>query len=205
MAHIREALATFVNSLYSHTSRFDNFNPWNGMTGDFNAFEITGWNIFNGKGKCIECHNGSNLDGAYGTTFEDIGLDVNYADRGRGKITNHTTDYGKFNVPTLRNIALTAPYMHDGRYTTLRQVIDHYSEGIQDSPNLSWHFRNIPQSAMVIDSFSQFPSNIPPSNFASFPVQPLNLTEQEKNNREAFLKTLTDVPFISDPKFSNPF
>ncbi len=217
IARIRGALSEFVNDLSSTNSRFDRASTAN--TGQFNgngltAFEIAGWQLFNGKGKCINCHNGPNFNGGnqniyentLTSTFENIGLEVNYSDIGRGKITQNTADNGKFNIPTLLNIAVTAPYMHDGRYATLRQVIDHYSEGIQDSPNLSFHFRDIPSNLFTnsIDSFG-FSQVLPPANFASFPVKPLSLTEQEKNNLEAFLNTLTDVNFLADPKFSNPF
>jgi cytochrome c peroxidase len=192
---IRQSIAWFVSSLTSHNSKYDR--------GNLNAFEQNGQQIFHGKAKCYSCHNGQDLNG-YGSDYEDIGLEVNYADKGRGKITNNTQDDGKFNVPTLRNIGLTAPYMHDGRYKTLRDVIDHYSDGIQDSPNLSWVFRNIPSgffdsggaSSQFVDVQGSFPA---------FPVLSINLTETEKRDLEAFLNTLTDEQFVTDPRYSNPF
>lgn len=173
---IRTALSEFLDNFSSFNSKYD--------TKPLNAIERQGFNIFTGKGRCYGCHNGFNFNG-YDDSYENIGLEVNYADRGRGKITNDANDDGKFLVPTLRNIALTAPYMHDGRFKTLREVIDHYNEGIQDSKNLSW----------VLRDFSGF----------SFPIVKLGLTENEKVALEKFLETLTDVNFISDPKYSNPF
>ena len=210
VSNIRTALAAFVRNLYSFNSKFDNNrDSLGGISNGLNAFELNGWQIFNGKGRCINCHNGNNLNGGdqsiyfnQQSTFENIGLEVNYTDNGRGKITSNTADNGKFNIPTLRNIALTAPYMHDGRYATLREVIDHYSEGIQDNPNLSFHFRDFPGNSTISNGFNFI---TPPSNFASYPVVRLNLTEQEKKDLEAFLNALTDVNFIADPKYSNPF
>jgi cytochrome c peroxidase len=180
---IRTALAAFVSDLYSANSRFD--------TGNLTAEEQNGWNLFTGKAMCYNCHNGNGFNG-YGSDYENTGLDVNYVDAGRGKITKLTSDNGKFNVPTLRNIALSAPYMHDGRYTTLRQVIDHYSEGVQNSPNLSWALR----AGVTGNNFS---------NASSLPPVRLNLTEQEKKELEAFLNSLTDLDFVTDPRYANPF
>jgi cytochrome c peroxidase len=203
-----------VGSISSWNSKFDHGNE------NFTAMELQGRNIFQGKGRCYNCHNGSDLNG-YSTDYENIGLEVNYADKGRGKITQNANDDGKFIVPSLRNIELSAPYMHDGRFKTLREVIDHYSEGIQDSKNLSYTFRDLsglpnstivrpnnPPNTFVPDNLNSLPNNQNPivsDNLNSFPVSKLNLTEDEKKALEAFLKTLTDVSFIADPKFSNPF
>ena len=190
---IRQALSSFVSNLNSFNNKFDQNN--------LNDFEKLGWQIFTGKGRCYNCHNGQNLNG-YSTDYENIGLDVNYTDFGRGKITHNSNDNGKFNVPSLRNVAVSGPYMHDGRYKTLREVIDHYSEGIQNSTNLSWVFRDLPNS--TLDSLGSFPVSSS-SCLSSFPVVKLSLTETEKKNLEAFLNSLTDESFITDPKFSNPF
>ncbi len=88
---------------------------------------------------------------------------------------------GEFKSPSLRNIAVTAPYMHDGRFNTLAEVIEHYNSGIQDHPQLA----------------NQLQQNGQPER--------LNLTQQEKDALVAFLETLTDVTFLNDPKFSDPF
>jgi cytochrome c peroxidase len=102
------------------------------------------------------------------------GLDVLSSDPGRN---------GRFRAPSLRNIALSAPYMHDGRFATLREVIEHYDHGIQNSPQLSTVLR---QNQIG-------------------PVLRLNLSAVEKDALEAFLLTLTDTAFLTDPKFSDPF
>ncbi|MBI3502449.1 MAG: c-type cytochrome [Bacteroidetes bacterium] len=188
---IRHALAAFAANLYSNNSKWD--LQWQGIP--LSPLEQQGLTVFEGKGRCYSCHNGGDFNG-YVSDYENIGLEVIYADKGRARITGNSTDDGKFAVPTLRNIELTAPYMHDGRYNTLREVIDHYDNAIQDSKNLSWVFRDFPS----VDTAS-----VVPPNFSSFPVVKLNLTEDEKKALEAFLKTLTDVSFATDPKFSNPF
>jgi cytochrome c peroxidase len=89
---------------------------------------------------------------------------------------------GVFRAASLRNIALTAPYMHDGRFAALRDVIDHYDHGIVDSTNLD---------ALLRDS--------------SGAVRHMNLSEQDKQALEAFLNTYTDSAMLSDPKFKDPF
>ena len=91
-------------------------------------------------------------------------------------------DNGKFKVNSLRNIALTAPYMHDGRFETLEEVIGFYDRGIQDNPNLDQRLR------------------VNNGN-----VRRMNLNPQERAALVAFLRTLTDVEFITDVKFSDPF
>src|SRR5206468_3317264 len=99
------------------------------------------------------------------------GLDVQSADPGKA---------GKFRAASLRNIAFSAPYMHDGRFATLREVIEHYDHGIQDSPQLSAELRE----------------NI------TGPVVRMNLSESDKDALEAFLNTFTDTSFLTDPRFS---
>lgn len=194
VARIRTALTSFVSNLYSHNSKYD--------SGLLSAAELQGKALFEGKARCYSCHNGSDFNG-YSATFRNIGLDVNYADIGRGKITNLETDKGVFLVPTLRNIAYSAPYMHDGRYNTLREVIDHYDHGIQDSRNLSWFLRDIPDN--VLDTVNVFDPEQVNTMFTGYPVTRLNLSEQEKVALEAFLRSLSDPEFLTDPKLSDPF
>jgi cytochrome c peroxidase len=91
---------------------------------------------------------------------------------------------GVFRAAALRNIAVTGPYMHDGRFATLREVIDHYDHGVQDSPDLD---------SLLRDGLN-----------AGLPKR-LNLSEEDKDALEAFLRTMTDDAFLSDPKFSDPF
>ena len=102
------------------------------------------------------------------------GLDATVIDVGAGN--------GRFKSPSLRNIAVSAPYMHDGRFATLAEVVDHYDHGVQDSPNLAPQLRN-PDGT----------------------VRRLNLTAAQKAALIAFLGTLTDNALLTDPKFSDPF
>ena len=111
------------------------------------------------------------------------GLENPYVDKGVGALTGRPQDEGLFKVPSLRNIELTAPYMHDGRFATLEEVVDFYNAGVVDNPNLSPPLRN--------------PQNGTPRR--------LNLTSAQKAALVAFLKTLTDTSVTTDPKFSDPF
>jgi cytochrome c peroxidase len=116
-----------------------------------------------------------------GGLFSNIGLDEVYTDNGVGEVTRQASDNGRFKIPSLRNVALTGPYMHDGRFETLEEVIEHYSDGIEDNPNLD----------------SRLQENGQPIVF--------NISEQETEAIIAFMHTLTDYDMITDPKFSNPF
>jgi cytochrome c peroxidase len=103
-------------------------------------------------------------------------------DKGVGAITGNPAEDGKFKVPSLRNIELTAPYMHDGRFTNLEQVVEFYNSGVVDNPNLS-----------------------PPLRGPGGAVRRLNLTNAQKAALVAFLKTLTDPNLATDVKYSDPF
>ena len=108
------------------------------------------------------------------------GLDATFADDGRGKATEDPADNGKFKVTSLRNIALTAPYMHDGRFNTLEEVVDHYSEQIKASATLDPALEQTRETGLF-------------------------LTEQDNKDLVAFLKTLTDKELTTNPKYSSPF
>ena len=103
-----------------------------------------------------------------------------YVDKGRGKVTGKIQDNGKFMIPSLRNLAFTAPYMHDGRFKTLDEVLDFYSEGVQQSAN--------------VDSKMEFAHR-----------GGVALTRDEKQKILKFLLTLSDSAFINDREFGNPF
>jgi len=185
MIRISSALGTFINAISATNSRLDQFNK--GNTSVFSALELEGKMLFDTKYNCASCHNGGGGIGGGGYTgggfsFLDIGLDNSYADLGRGEVTGVSTDNGTFKVPDLHNVAITAPYMHDGRYKTLSEVLDHYSHNIQGSPNLDIRLRD---------------------NTGN-PIQ-MNISDQEKQAIIAFLNTLTDYTMMTDPKFSNPF
>jgi cytochrome c peroxidase len=119
-------------------------------------------------------------------------LENPYVDKGIGDLTGLPQDEGEFKVPSLRNIELTAPYMHDGRFATLEQVVEFYNSGVVAHPNLSGPLRAGPPP----------PPGAPPP-----PVLPLrlNLSTDQKTALVAFLKTLTDTSVTTDPKFQDPF
>ncbi len=165
---ISKALAGFLKSMISLNSKYDQ-----GIETDFANFSLKeklGMELFIGKARCNSCHGGKILSG---WSARNIGLDLNYEDEG---VAN-----GAFKVPSLKNIALTGPYMHDGRFNTLLEVVNHYNEGIKNHPNLSWHLK-------VNDE----------------PLR-LGLTDLEKEALVAFLETLTDEDYLTDLRFSNPF
>jgi cytochrome c peroxidase len=171
-----KAIAQFERTLVSFNSRFDNYY----YEGDSNALsdsEKRGLQLYmSNRTECYHCHTDPLMtDNAY----RNNGLDNFFIDLGRSKFTGLATDKGKFRVPTLRNIALTAPYMHDSRFTTLEQVIDQYDHGVQSqSPNLDENIGNLKDG--------------------------LNLTVQERTDLLAFLRTLTDSSFIMNPAFLAP-
>lgn len=173
---IRMAIEQFVVSILSFNSKYDQYF----YKDDFTAFseqEKRGLKLFLGKAQCNNCHNSVLLTNQQ---FMNNGLDTAIK-IGHYNVTADPIDRGKFKVPTLRNIALTAPYMHDGRFKTLDDVIDFYNSKVQkNSENLD--FRMV-----------------------AF-VQPggLGLTTEEKEDLKAFLLTLTDSTLLTNPKYSDP-
>jgi cytochrome c peroxidase len=122
----------------------------------------------------------------------NIGLDVVYTDQGTEAITGVKSQNGYFIIPSLRNVGLTAPYMHDGRFATLGQVIDHYSDSIQPHPDLDpFLYQTNFAAGQVITTTGQ-------------PVK-MNISATEKAQLIAFLNSLTDYTITTDPKFSNPY
>lgn len=198
-----KALAQFIRTLISSRSKFDEFSK----TGDLSILtpsERRGfekftrdpvWDNFGtmltSGSDCFHCHSPARdfRDFTSFGTFRNNGLDSvvslkDFKDRGRGEVTLDTMDNGKFKVPSLRNLVYTAPYMHDSRFETLDEVIDHYNAGGKPSRNL--------------DNFmgrKQFANN----------GGHLGLNEQDKKDLINFLKTLTDTAFVKDPRFSSPF
>jgi cytochrome c peroxidase len=164
-SNLGKAIAAFENTLETSSTHFDRYIE---DIDSFTESEKRGHEIFNEKGKCFDCHFGPDFTG---DEFRNIGLfngeELN--DSGRYKITLNKKDIGTFKVPGLRNIAVTAPYMHNGMFKTLREVIDYY-----DTPD-----------AFISNSI----------NRDTLLQKPLGLTEQEKQDLEAFLHTLTDDRF----------
>ncbi|MBO9614264.1 MAG: cytochrome-c peroxidase [Dyadobacter sp.] len=176
-----QALSQFMMTMVSATSRYDYF-----LRGDASALtaqEKDGLSIF--KQKCASCHAGELFTDQ---KFRNNGLVPNRInDQGRYNITLNAEDRLKFKVPSLRNVGLTAPYMHDGRFTTLEQVLDHYAN---DKPGSK-------------DSIYVSPTLDPLLNVAG-QKRGISLTSAEKQSIIAFLKTLNDDDFIKDKRFSDP-
>ena len=190
------ALSQFIRSIVSIDSRFDIGFEAAGFPEDeeqmpdfpnFTAQENMGMDIFyrgrNGA-TCLYCHG---TPQHVNDEAKNNGLSLNYTDKGKGEITNNLAHNGLFKVPSLRNITKTAPYMHDGRFATLEEVVNHYSDNVADHPNLNFRLKD-----------SDDPS--PNSN-----VLRLNLTQAEKDALVAFLHTLTDEALLTDEKYSDPF
>lgn len=183
--HVAKAIAQFLRTMISGSSKFDviykyeNSIPfsgndaaiWQSVTNE----ELAGYDLFkslNGA-DCFHCHNGPLMQVQ---KFSNNGLDAVFSDLGRGAVTGSASDNGKFKVPTLRNIELSAPYMHDGRFATLDDVIEHYSTGIHQSP--------------TIDPLIEFASQ-----------GGVQLDAEQRALLLAFLKTLTDEDFVTNPDF----
>jgi cytochrome c peroxidase len=167
------ALENYLLTLTSFDSKFDRV-----LRGEekFTEDERHGFELFSTEydprrgqfgADCFHCHGGTLFQSQ---AFANNGLDANFTDTGRKKITGKTSDDGKFAVPSLRNIALTAPYMHDGRFRTLEEVVEHYSTGVVRSATLD-------------------------PNLAKHPDGGVPLTDADKKALVAFLKTLTDAQF----------
>lgn len=184
--NILKALAQFERTLISAGSDYDKY-----LAGQYKptAQQLSGIALFEnapnpttGKrgANCAHCHGTPKM---YKELFHNNGLDADPADRGIEKLTGQQADRGRFRVPTLRNIMLTAPYMHDGRFATIEEVLDHYSDHIQQSPSLSNFLQDISN-----DKYGTT----------------LALKTEEKKDIIAFLQMLTDSSFINNPAFSNP-
>jgi cytochrome c peroxidase len=206
---LQAALAEFVRNFnFSH-------NKFNGVkigADHYTSLEQQGKLLFEGKALCANCHHLGGGNG-YGTTDQEhnIGLDANYSDNGIGEITKKAEDNGKFMVPALLNIEFTAPYMHDGRFKTLEEVVEHYNSGVQDHPNLDFNLRDF--SDLENMDFNQLLALYDANHdnmldLNELPYRPpvkLNLTATEKQALVAFLKTLSDRSIFTDERFSDPF
>ncbi len=186
---IAKALAQFVRSIVSYQSKYDAGRqtfpavpapPPNAPFPNFTPQENRGKELFLlPQIGCAACHGSETFTAPQ---EKNNGLDLVTVDRGFGAVTNNVANDALFKVTSLRNVELTAPYMHDGRFNTLEQVIEHYSTGVQNHPNLS------PQLKL--------PNGMPRN---------LNLSPADKAALVAFLRTLTDVAVTTDLKYSNPF
>ncbi len=191
---VADAMAQFVRSMIGCDSEMDRqFNSGQPLS----AQAEEGRNIFFGKGTCYNCHSGPDFNdrggffdpffppngGGFGWAQDiaDIGLDEEYSDVGMGVFDPKLV--GVFKIPSLRNVAMTAPYMHDGRFATLEEVVNHYNNGIKKSPNLD----NVFKSWDTGDAIK------------------LGLSEGEVSSLVAFLHSLTDDTYMNDERFADPF
>ena len=178
---IGKALAQFVRSIVSYRSRYDAGRARaQSAQGDFDNFtlqENRGKALF--MRNCSTCHMKDGNEHFFVPTPANTGLrgKDRTADGGVGDVTLRAADLGSFKSPSLRNVEVTAPYGHDGRFATLDALIDHYSDNPISDPNLGY----------------------------AIPVGPLKFTTSEKSALIAFLKTLTDRTCLNDPRFSDPF
>ncbi len=176
---VTKAIAQFERTMISGNSRFDQY-----LLGDENAVtaqEINGFNVFmdEDKGDCFHCH-GSEANPLWtDNIFHNNGLDSSFEDLGLGEVTGDPLDNGKFKSPSLRNLAYTAPYMHDGRFETLEEVINHYSEGLVYSGTIDPLMKNIAEGGA-------------------------QLTENDKADLKAFLLSLSELGYTTNPDFQNP-
>ncbi len=172
-----KAIAQFERTLISGNSKFDNYLLGKAT---LTPQEKNGFDVFmdEAKGDCFHCHGSNNNPLWTDNQFHNNGLDASFLDLGLGAVTGDPADNGKFKTPSLRNLTFTAPYMHDGRFTTLEEVINHYSEGLQFSSTIDPLMKKVNQGGV-------------------------RLTEQEKADLKAFLLTLTDLDFINNPDLKN--
>lgn len=163
--NLARVLANYVRTLRSGDAPFDRYR-W-GDTTALSADAQAGFRLFTGKANCVSCHIGPNLTDE---RLHNTGVSWGGVDRGHYDVSGQETDRGRFKTPTLRNVAVTAPYMHDGSLTTLRDVVDHYDRGGTTNPYLDHEIR------------------------------PLHLGSREKEQLIAFLECLTEAPSTGDPE-----
>ena len=198
--NITRAIGAFQRTLISGNSRYDQFLQGKAS---LTASEQRGLTLFNGeKAECFHCHSGFNFNDQvvhastqvldtpfHNTGLYNIGGTGNFPEGNQGlyEITANPADRGKFRAPSLRNVEVTGPYMHDGSMVTLEEILDFYAAG----------GRNITSGPYAGDGRTN-PNKNPL-------IARINLTAEEKADLVAFLKTLTDHDFLTNPKFSNPF
>ncbi len=175
---VSKAIAQFERTLISGNSRFDRHLLGEDILTDS---ELNGFNVFmdETKGDCFHCH-GSNANPLWtDNIFHNNGLDASFTDNGLGVITGDPLDNGMFKSPSLRNLAYSAPYMHDGRFETLDEVINHYSEGLVFSETIDPLMKSIAEGGV-------------------------HLTEEDKADLKAFLLSLSEPGFTTNPDFQDP-
>ncbi len=174
---VTRAIAQFERTLISGNSKFDQYLLGNAT---LTTEELNGFNVFmdETKGDCFHCHGSNNNPLWTDNKFHNNALDATFTDLGLGEVSGDPNDNGKFKTPSLRNLEFTAPYMHDGRFNTLDEVINHYSEGLQNSATVDPLMKKVNEGGV-------------------------QLSIQEKADLKAFLLTLSDYEFINNSDFQN--
>lgn len=181
---VAKAIAQFLRTMISGNSKFDKVlrNEENFTTDEAYGYELFGRDKNESAGitgaDCFHCH-AAPIFFQLNTDYLNNGMDETFTDLGRGGFTMNPGDNGKFKVPTLRNIELSAPYMHDGRFTTLEQVVEHYSTGLVSSPTISPLMKEVDNGGLLLPPY-------------------------EKKCMVDFMKTLTDWEFVNNPDFKDP-
>jgi cytochrome c peroxidase len=172
-----KAIAQFERTLISANSKFDRYSLGQAT---LTPQELNGLDVFSreDKGDCFHCHGNPNNPLWTNNDFHNNGLDATFVDLGLGAVTGDPNDNGKFRSPSLRNLEYTAPFMHDGRFATIEEVIDHYSEGLQNSSTIDPLMKQINQGGV-------------------------QLSDPDKADLKAFLLTLSDPSFINNLDFQN--
>lgn len=172
---VARAIAQFERTLISGNSKFDKY-----LAGDLalTQSEQNGIDVFmdETRGDCFHCHGNPSNPLWTDNIFHNNGLDSTFKDLGLGAVTGDPADNGKFKSPSLRNLAFSAPYMHDGRFNTLEEVIEHYSEGLKHSPTIDPLMKKVAEGGV-------------------------RLSDKDKADLKAFLLALSDNEFIADPNF----
>lgn len=174
---VTKAIAQFERTLISSNSKFDKFLL---SEATLTPEEQNGFDVFmdEARGDCFHCHGSDKNPLWTDNIFHNNGLDETFTDLGLGAVTGDPADNGKFKSPSLRNLEFTAPYMHDGRFATLEDVINHYSEDLKNSSTIDPLMKKVVQGGV-------------------------GLTDQDKADLKAFLLTLSDYEFINNPTFTN--
>lgn len=219
---IQDALSTFLECMVTCRSKADEalaeampevWSPWSVLNGEIelnglNSLERQGFELFHGNAQCASCHGGPHFNG-WGLDFADIGLDESPSIAGQQSLNSGGFFGGwgptAMKVPSLKNVALTAPYMHDGRFATLDEVLDHYSHGIQDVPALDFRLRDWNNASTGLDNGLVIDPLFPVIETGEAPPVRMNFTNEERLALKAFLHSLTDYAFVQDERFSNPF
>lgn len=190
-----KAIAQFLRTILSSDSRYDKHlrGELLGTTQEWTESEERGREIFNtefgnpnGGGDCFHCHGNilfQIVDPSLqfrNNALQEAATLQDFADKGRGAVTGNVQDNGKFKVPSLRNVEFTAPYMHDGRFSTLEEVVDFYSDGLQASPNVDPLMKGAQTGGV-------------------------HLTQQQKDDLLSFLKALSDPSLLTRAEYASPF